>query len=367
MLPLTGVNDNADLILSFVNERSGRVRNMPANAVGRQARKLDREYLATSLAPVVQDVKTELLEPAPYALAATPTNAQFDALIDSSIDMGAPAGRVLGRLLPEGRVEVLVGWELVEAYKVGYRHARAVPVAVIEADDANAVFFAIEHAAAEHKAARYPMSPLRYALAADKARHHFGGSGKPWSITKTAQALRTTRPTLANKLRMIEGLHPRVVKLVDTGSINLEIAKILVSERDPVRQCQLADDYVRRPISTSEMYLKVHPSYQPPAKIERRRQRGRAMVADEAGAIRRIEERFGAPVEANFEYRGEEGAWIQFRFHHLEELKGILNRIDDTAQDLRTFSGDLRFQARTEKGTHQLLVELRGVEDSLDP
>jgi len=201
--------------------------------------------LIRMLAPTVQNIDRDLIRRAPYAISPEIPTAQLNALIDHALELGGPPGPVIARKIAtlEGHtVEVLIGWERLEAFthKDAYPRAPSIPLGIIECNAAEAAFYAIEYAAQDQKAGGLVTSPLLYATAAQTAIEHFSTPDEPWSIQMMANALCIARPTLSNRLRMLKGLQPITRQLLQQGLVKPEFAKILLAEPSPKRQEHLA-------------------------------------------------------------------------------------------------------------------------------
>ncbi|MEM6485580.1 MAG: hypothetical protein AAF662_11430, partial [Pseudomonadota bacterium] len=80
--------------------------------------RIRRKKLINQLAPALSDIDREELMRAPYAAKPEISEAKANALIYAAIDLTAPPGAVIGRRVvvdAQSRVEILVGWERVEA------------------------------------------------------------------------------------------------------------------------------------------------------------------------------------------------------------------------------------------------------------
>jgi len=337
----------------------------------RNTNALRRQRLTRRLAPVARSVAPDTLRCAPYALRPYPSPAQQEALIEQAIELGVPPGTVLAREIPDDgdgvTLEVLCGWERVEAYlhRDAYSHARKVPLGVIAADPAEAVFYAIEHAAREHQAAGYATSPLAYAVAARQAMVHVSTPQRPWSIQDLANALCIARPTLSNRLRLLQGLHARVRDLVDRGALRPEFAKILLAEPSPVRQRQLAEQAATGRLSTRALYRLVHPDYTPPRLVGTPRRQHTQRLGDLGILERTLTETYGAPTRIALDDEHQHAGYVELSFYSLSELQGLLARLVQTAQTDTLFRGELVLKTGNPRDTQALLQELGAINEPI--
>lgn len=158
-----------------------------------------------------------------YALEIPFTFEQRRKLADAAMNRKEPVGRVLARVVaspdPEtGRdIEVLTGWDVLDAFIEENAYAPWLRITLIEANDDDAVFYAIQHAYEEAQAAGYSVTAIEYAEAVNRARGHFKDSIP--TLTRMATALRIGRPTLANRLALLNKLCPHLVGLTRKGAI----------------------------------------------------------------------------------------------------------------------------------------------------
>ena len=330
---------------------------------------LRRQRLARLLAPVSKNVDRHLIRRAPYAIRPYPSTAQRNALVNNAIEYGGPPGLVIARQIPTDKdgctVEVLTGWERVEAYldRDAFPHARQVPLALMNATDADAVYYAIELGMKEHSAAGYLTSPVAYATAATQALAHFSSKQHRWSIQDLANALCIARPTLSNRLRLLKGLQPRVRELIDSGALKPEYAKILLAERSPLRQVSLAERAAAGALTTRALYRAVHPGYEPPKLVQRRRRASQRRLGDTGAMERTLEATYGAPAQIAMEASEDGAGFVELRFHSLAELTGILETLNHRASTDTLFRGELTFHARNPAEADTLLREMGATRD----
>ena len=321
-----------------------------------------RNRLIRALAPAIQNVDRTLIRRAPYAVSAEIPNAQHNAMIDHALELGGPPGPVIARQIrsPEGHtVEVLIGWERLEAFthKDAYPRASKVPLAVIECNASDAAFYAIEYASQDQKAAGLATSPLLYAAAAETALAYFSMPDDKWSIQRLANALCIARPTLSNRLRLLKGLQPKTRELLQVGLLKPEFAKILLAEPSPERQERLATQATKGMMSTRALYKLVHPNYEPPKTIAAPRGQKAQRLGDLGAMERTLSENYGTSTTIALEGPQAKG-YIEMTFHSLSELKGLLTKLESQVETDPLLRGNLTFTVNNKREANTLLLEL---------
>jgi len=315
------------------------------------------------LAPAIQNVNRGLLKRAPYAISPEIPEAQHNALIDHAVELGGPPGPVIAREIPttaEGQtLEVLVGWERLEAFthKDAFPRATSVPLGSIDCNSADAAYYAIEYASLDQKAAGLITSPLLYATAAQAAIDHFSKPEQQWSIQDLANALCIARPTLSNRLRLLKGLGPQTRELLQNGQIKPEFAKILLAEPSIERQQHLATRVARGMMSTRVLYKLVHPGYEPPQTVAQPRGKSRDRAGDLALMERALAENYGTTTQIALD-KGSHKGYVEMHFSSLSELKGLLAKLDGQVDTDTLIKGDLTLRADNATQANALLMEL---------
>lgn len=314
------------------------------------------------MAPTVQNIDRDLIRRAPYAVTPEIPEAQQNALIDHAVELGGPPGPVIARKVTtkEGHtVEVLIGWERLEAFihRDAYPRAAKIPLGIMECNAAEAVFYAIEYASLDQKAAGLVTSPLLYATAAQAAIEHFSRPDDPWSIQALANGLCIARPTLSNRLRLLKGLQPRTRQLLQQGLVKPEFAKILLAEPSPKRQEHLATRVARGKMSTRALYKLVHPGYEPPQTIASPRGQKKHRLGDIGLMEESLSENYGTPTTIALD-QGQQKGYIEMNFHSLSELKGLLERLDKNIETDPLLRGNLTLKVDNKREANALLQEL---------
>ena len=198
-----------------------------------QTNRAARQILQRQLSVDVEDVERRRRYKADFALEIPFTDEQRRALNEAALSRKEPVGRVLARAVeaPDPRsgkdIEVLTGWETVNAHIEENAYTRWAKVSLIDASDADAVFYGIQHAYEEAKIAGYPVTAIEYAEAVLRARQRFAESIP--TVTDMAAALRIARPTLANRLALLEKLCPHLINLARRGQLPETAAKAIAS------------------------------------------------------------------------------------------------------------------------------------------
>ncbi|WP_165787155.1 ParB/RepB/Spo0J family partition protein [Pseudohalioglobus lutimaris] len=321
-----------------------------------------RNRLIKLLAPAMQNIERAQIRRAPYAISPEIPDAQQNALIDHALELGGPPGPVIARKIAttEGHtVEVLVGWERLEAFvhKDAYPHSPNIPLGLIECNNSDAAFYAIEYAAQDQKAAGLVTSPLLYAAAAQTAIEHFSKPDQRWKIQTLANALCINRTTLSNRLRLLKGLQPRTRELLQQGLLTQWDAKTLLAEPSPERQERLAAQASKGMMSTRTLYELVHPDYERPKKVANPRGQKKHRLGDLGLMERALSESFGTPTTIALD-GGHQKGYVEMPFHSLSELKGLLEKLDRQIETDPLLRGTLTMKVDNKRETNALLLEL---------
>ena len=319
-----------------------------------------RSRLIRLLAPAIQNIERAQIRRAPYAISPEIPEAQHNALIDHALELGGPPGPVIGRKIstPEGHtVEVLSGWERLEAFthRDAYPHSPKIPLGLIECNNSDAAFYAIEYAAQDQKAASLVTSPLLYAAAAQTAIEHFSKPDQVWKIQTLANALCINRTTLSNRLRLLRGLQPRTRELLQRGLLSQWDAKTLLAEPSPERQERLAAQASKGMMSTRTLYKLVHPDYEPPKTIASPRGQKKQRVGNLGAMERTLSEHYGTQTTITLE---NNKGYVDLPFHSLSELKGLLDHLDQNIETDPLLKGNLTLRMDNKREANALLLEL---------
>jgi ParB family chromosome partitioning protein len=165
--------------------------------------------------------------------------------------------------------------------------------------------------------------PIRWAKEAEaflntKRRYH-----PRYRLTDAATELGVERTRLSHALRLINRLHPQVQAAVSTGKIKLGHARRLASlpHSDQVR---LAKKIVQRRLSVRAVE----------AAVKEKLEKGKARLIDEpiqkpvylSQLESKITETVQAKAQIDYEAASQSGV-LRLRFHDLEELQGLLQRL----------------------------------------
>jgi hypothetical protein len=319
-----------------------------------------RSRLIRLLAPAVQNIDRDLIRRAPYAVSADIPHAQHNAMIDHALELGGPPGPVIARRISteEGHtVEVLIGWERLEAFthKDAYPRAPKIPLGVIDCNASEAAFYAIEYAYQDQKAAGLATSPLLYATAAQTAIEHFSKPDEPWKIQTLANALCINRTTLSNRLRLLKGLQPRTRELLQQGLLKAQDAKTLLAEPSPGRQERLAAQASKGMMSTRALYKLVHPDYEPPQTIASPRGQKKQRLGDIGAMEQTLSENYGTATTITLQ---NNKGFVDLPFQSLSELKGLLDNLDKNIATDPLLKGNLSLRMDNKREANALLLEL---------
>jgi len=308
----------------------------------------------------MQNIDRREIRRAPYAVSAEIPEAQHNALIDHALELGGPPGPVIARRIssPDGHtVEVLIGWERLEAFTHpdAYPRAPTIPLGVIDCNASDAAFYAIEYAYQDQKAAGLNTSPLLYAAAAKSALEHFSKPDQIWKIQTLANALCINRTTLSNRLRLLKGLQPRTRELLQQGLLKAQDAKTLLAEPCPERQERLAAQASKGMMSTRALYKLVHPDYEPPKTIATPRGQKKQRLGDLGAMERALTETYGTATTITLQ---NNRGYVELPFYSLAELKGLLANLDQHITTDPLLKGNLTITMDNKREANALLLEL---------
>ena len=317
-----------------------------------QANKSARAQLQGKLSVDVGDVERRRLYKADFALEVPLTYDQRRALDDAAQSRKEPAGRVLARVVdtpdPEtGRdIEVLTGWDTLSAHIDNDAYAPWVRISVIDASDEDAVFYAIQHAYEEAKTSGYPVTAIEYAEAVQRARQHFAESIP--TLTRMATALRIGRPTLANRLALLDKLCPHLIRLTRTGQIPETAAKAIASIPDEKEQIRYAEAYLKNPMPIAALYALMQSGSA--AKEGRAAPRGEEIPELHPGEqvfVATVEKAVGVPVVLAQSGDSEGRLELRLRYESIQELAVITAKLTELMGGAADLHGELVLSPET--------------------
>jgi hypothetical protein len=314
-----------------------------------QANKAARAQLQGRLSVDVEDVEKRRLYKADFALEVPLTYDQRCALEDAAQSRKEPAGRVLARVVdtpdPEtGRdIEVLTGWDTLSAHIDNDAYAPWVRISVIDASDEDAVFYAIQHAYEEAKTSGYPVTAIEYAEAVQRARQRFSESIP--TLTRMATALRIGRPTLANRLALLEKLCPQLIHLTRTGQIPETAAKAIASIPDEKKQIRYAEAYLKEPMPIAALYALMQSGSA--VKEGRAEPRGEEVPDGEQVFVATVEKAVGVPVVLAQSGDSEGRLELRLRYESIQELAVITAKLSELMGGAADLHGELVLSPET--------------------
>ena len=128
-----------------------------ANSPSGLERKRRRTQLNKLPAGAWQEIATDQLRVAPFALRIATTGAERAHLADVALELAQPAAELVVYVPgpdsqlhdPQKPYVLLCGKSYWEGYTEVWRHSPRISVNLVSVDDANAAYFALEHAAAK--------------------------------------------------------------------------------------------------------------------------------------------------------------------------------------------------------------------------
>ncbi|HBX74443.1 MAG TPA: hypothetical protein DEG86_15810 [Halieaceae bacterium] len=317
-----------------------------------QTNRAARQILQRQLSVDVEDVERRRLYKADFALEIPFTDEQRRALNESALSRKEPVGRVLARVVEapdpgSGKdIEVLTGWETLNAHIEENAYTRWAKVSLIDASDADAVFYAIQHAYEEAKIAGYPVTAIEYAEAVVRARQRFAESIP--TVTDMAAALRIGRPTLANRLALLEKLCPHLINLARRGQLPETAAKAIASLPNEKQQIRYAKRYLRNPMPIAELYTLIQsgsPSKDP--KAPKNNEESLPLHPGEQAFASSMADIFGVPVELT---PLVDQAWrpqMRLRYASAQELASITAKLIQLMAGASNVQGEIVLTPRS--------------------
>ena len=317
-----------------------------------QANREARQQLQGQLSVDVQDVERRRLFRAVYALELPYTHEQRRALADAAMNRKEPVGRVLGRVVdtpaPESgkNIEVLTGWDVLDAFIEENAYAPWVRITLIEANDDDAVFYAIQHAYEEAQAAGYAVTAIEYAEAVGRAREHFKESIP--TLTRMATALRIGRPTLANRLALLDKLCFHLVDLTRNGKIPETAAKAIASLSTEQEQIRYAQAYLEDPVPIAELYARIQ-SGSPlgEGRAVPRKKAAAEQLPGEQAFTATMKAALGVPVALTPRADGDGRSELRLRYDSAEQLAALAAKLRQLMAGAEGVQGELVLDPET--------------------
>ena len=317
-----------------------------------RANRAARQQLQGQLSVDVEDVERRRLFKAEFALEIPFTFEQRCALADAVGSRKEPVGRVLARVVDtpvpgSGKnIEVLTGWDVLDAFIEKDAYAPWVRITLIEANDDDAVFYAIQHAYEEAQAAGYAVTAIEYAEAVGRARVHFKESIP--TLTRMATALRIGRPTLANRLALLDKLCFYLVDLTRKGKIPETAAKAIASLPTEQEQIRYAQAYLEDPVPIAELYARIQ-SGSPLGRSRAvpRKKTASEQLPGEQAFTATMEAALGVPVALTPRLDGDGRSELRLRYDSAEQLAELATQLGQLMASAEGVQGELVLDPET--------------------
>jgi ParB family chromosome partitioning protein len=185
-----------------------------------------------------------------------------------------------------------------------------VPIALVEATDAQALEFAIIE-----NVQRTDLNPIEEAAGYMALMHEFNHSQDD-----VAQIVGKSRPHVANMLRLLKLSEP-VQMLVQSGELSAGHARQLVGQPNAL---EIAQDIIKRGLNVRQIELEMR-------KDGARQARdvlgtSRAKDADTKALEKRLSDALG--LEVAVDHRADGGGTLRIKYRDLDQLDGVLRKLD---------------------------------------
>ena len=254
----------------------------------------------------LKTVKLEELQPGKYQPRTRMDQASLEELARSLKAQGVMQP-ILARTLGKGRYEIIAGERRWRAAQRAGLHE--VPVAVVEATDAQALEFAIIE-----NVQRADLNAIEEATGYLALMEEFNHSQDD-----VAQIVGKSRPHVANTLRLLKLSEP-VQALVASGQLSAGHARMLVGQPNTL---ELAQDIVKRGLNVRQ----VEAAMRKDGRAQSRDVAGtsRAKDADTKALERRLSDALG--LDVTVDHRGQ-GGTLHIKYRDLDQLDGVLRKLD---------------------------------------
>jgi ParB family chromosome partitioning protein len=252
----------------------------------------------------------ENLRPNPRNPRRLFTDSELDELADSIRERGIIQPIVV-RALQSDAFEIIAGerrWRA--AQRVGLHD---VPIAIVEANDAQALEYAIIE-----NVQRTDLNPIEEASGYLALMDDFNRTQD-----EVAQIVGKSRPHVANTMRLLKLPEP-VKQLVRSGKISAGHARLLIGQPDAE---QIAREIVEKNMSVRQLELELREDSVTP-RIEKRETRAQASSVKDANT-RALEKRLSDALglDVSVDHRGE-GGTLRIKYRNLEQLDAVLRKLD---------------------------------------
>jgi ParB family chromosome partitioning protein len=237
------------------------------------------------------------------------TETELNELADSIRERGIIQPIVVRQLRgKDDAYEIIAGERRWRAAQRAGLHD--VPVAVVEATDAQALEFAIIE-----NVQRADLNPIEEATGYLALMEEFNHSQD-----EVAQIVGKSRPHVANTLRLLKLAEP-VQAMVASGALSAGHARMLVGQPNALA---LAEDIVKRGLNVRQ----VEAAMRQDGGKQKRAVAGhpRAKDADTRALERRLSDALG--LEVAVDHRADGGGTLRIKYRDLDQLDAVLRKLD---------------------------------------
>jgi len=252
----------------------------------------------------------ENLRPNPRNPRRLFTDDELDELTNSIRERGIIQPIVV-RALQSDNFEIIAGERRWRAAQRAGLHD--VPVAIVEANDAQALEFAIIE-----NVQRADLNPIEEASGYLALMDDFNRTQD-----EVAQIVGKSRPHVANTIRLLR-LSESVKQLVRSGKISAGHARLLVGQPNAET---IAHEIIEKELSVRQLEIEMRKDGAAEARESRREAKGHASGtkdADTRALEKRLSDALG--LEVSVDHRGE-GGTLRIKYRDLEQLDVVLRKL----------------------------------------
>jgi ParB family transcriptional regulator, chromosome partitioning protein len=252
----------------------------------------------------------ESLRPNPRNPRRLFTDTELGELSDSIRERGIIQPIVV-RALPGDKFEIIAGERRWRAAQRAGLHD--VPIAVVEANDAQALEFAIIE-----NVQRADLNPIEEASGYLALMDDFNRTQD-----EVAQIVGKSRPHVANTIRLLKLSEP-VKQLVRSGKISAGHARLLLGQPNAE---QIAHEIIDKGLSVRQLEIEMRKDGAAQARDVRRETKGHTSGvkdADTRALEKRLSDALG--LEVGVDHRGE-GGTLRIKYRNLDQLDAVLKKL----------------------------------------
>jgi ParB family chromosome partitioning protein len=252
----------------------------------------------------------ENLRPNPRNPRRMFTDDELDELSASIRERGIIQPIVV-RALQDDKFEIIAGERRWRAAQRAGLHD--VPIAVVEANDAQSLEFAIIE-----NVQRADLNPIEEASGYLALMDDFNRTQD-----EVAKIVGKSRPHVANTIRLLKLAEP-VKQLVRSGKISAGHARLLLGQSNAET---IAQEIIEKGLSVRQVEVALRKDDATRVRDAQREARGRAAGAKDANT-RALEKRLADSLglEVSVEHRGE-GGTLKIKYRNLEQLDAVLKKL----------------------------------------